>query len=97
MSRPKLLPCPQKDDCPIPRSSACTAAQFATCEMVNSVEYIAALLGRPHYLRMPTFEKALFLSEHFSIFIDPDEASSEIPRLQLVAIIQARIAAKVHT
>lgn len=82
-------PCPRQETCPCPPSIACTAEAFTTCGMVNSVEYIAALLQRPYYLRMSLTERAAFLTDHFKVFIDSEEAG--YAPTQVCAIIKARI------
>lgn len=82
-------PCPRQETCPCPPSSACTLDASATCGMINSAEYITALLQRPYYLRMIPADRAAFLTEHFKVFIDPDEAG--YAPTQVCAIIKARI------
>lgn len=89
MSETIPTPCPQRSLCPCPPSAACTATQFATCGMVNTPEYIATLLQRPYYLRMSASERAAFLTEHFHVFIDTDEATYSATRI--ADIIKARI------
>ncbi|HAL24198.1 TPA: hypothetical protein DDZ49_00165 [Candidatus Wolfebacteria bacterium] len=57
--------------------------------MANSIEYITALLARPYYLRMNFCKRAAFLTDHFKVFIDEEEAS--YTATQVCAIIKSRL------